>query len=275
MTSHSSRPTFVLTEPKKLHWWAKPSFLFSSLSFLLPSTLCFQHHRAYDIWYKSCWWRNPLPKSLLIPPALGIFPLHSIQVTTQELHASPPHFQISPFQETHSKSNIDITYILVMYLFLKRPLGLLTQINIRRQFHLLKNTNSQKLPNHGLKQLNTKFLPFFITSASPIQSNLDQMDQWPHHTLPHIILDDEKYMQKYKYKYKQIWISDPLLHPPTHSHNSAWEEMQMLSLSLLLLPFMASSRPGHNFLQRDSHLHLRAHLPTLSIFHYSSFNKRC
>ena len=52
-----------------------------------------------------------------------------------------------------------------------------TFTNIRRQFHLLKNTNSQKLPNHGLKQLNTKFLPFFITSASPIQSNLDQMDQ--------------------------------------------------------------------------------------------------
>jgi len=105
MTSYSIRPTCVLTELKKLHWWAKPSFLFSSLSFLLPSTLCFQHHRAYDIWYKSCWWRNPLPKSLLIPPALGIFPLPSIQVTTQELHASPPHFQISPF---HSGNTLKI-----------------------------------------------------------------------------------------------------------------------------------------------------------------------
>ena len=31
-----------LTQPKKLHRWAKPSFLFSSLSFLLPSNLYFR-----------------------------------------------------------------------------------------------------------------------------------------------------------------------------------------------------------------------------------------
>ena len=120
--------------------------------------------------------------------------------TPRLLIFKPHHFR----KHTHNLTST--LQIQVIYMLLKRPLGLLTQLNIRRQFHLLKNTNSQKLPNHGLKQLNTKCLPFFITSASPIQSNLDQMDQWPLHTLPYIILHDEKYIQnyKYKYKYKQI-----------------------------------------------------------------------
>ena len=175
--THSSRPTCVLTEPKKLHWWTKPPFLFSSLSFLLPSTLCFQHHRAYDIWYKSCWWRNPLPKSLLIPPALGIFPLHSIQVTTQELHASPPHFQISPFQETHSKSNIDITYILVMYLFLKRPLPISEGNSTYSRTPIVKSCRIM-----GWSSSTQNFSPF--SSPAPHRSN-PILIRWINDPTPH------------------------------------------------------------------------------------------